>query len=136
MTDKTIPILGGKEEKDLRCFYLMNGQIIFAEYLGEVDDTDDILIKGAVMVMIGQNKQVGMSTAFPFTHIDNKIELGWRQVTTSSSLKWNKSLMREYDKFWEALRAKALKESTGIEVVPAGTVPPNLKPVPGPGMAR
>lgn len=136
-------MIGGKDdEKDIRCFYLMNGQIIFAEHLGEVDDTDDILIKGAVTVMItqgapGGQKQIGMSTAFPFTHIDDKIELGWRQITASSSLKWNKSLMREYDKFWEAVRAKALKDATGIEVVPAGTtVPGNLKPVPGPGMAR
>jgi hypothetical protein len=107
----------------------MNGQIIFAEYLGEVDDTDDILIKGAVHVMIGQNKQIGMSTAFPFTNIDDKIELAWRQITTSSSLDWNKSLMEEYDKFWEAVRAKALKASTGIEVVPAGVKLPNLHPV-------
>jgi hypothetical protein len=115
-------------EKEVRCFYLMNGQIIFAEYFGLVgNDTDDYLIKGAVMVMIGQKKQLGMSTAFPFTNIDDKIELSWRQVTTHTSLEWNKSLLREYDKFWDKVRAAA----SGIEVVPAGTaVPRNLKPVP------
>jgi hypothetical protein len=134
MTDETIPI-GRKDKRDIRCFYLMNGQIIFAEYIDEDEDTDDIIIKRAVAVMIGPKQQIGMSTAFPFSDIDDKLQLGWRQVTTSSSLDWNESLRREYDNFWKAIAAKKLKDATGIEVVPAGTNIPPLRPVGrGPGV--
>ena len=52
------------------------------------------------------------------------------QITTSASLDWNKSLLREYDNFWDAVRKAALKQSTGIEIVPA-----NAK-MPGPGQGR
>jgi hypothetical protein len=93
------------------------------------------MIKGAVSVMIaganGANKQIGMSTAFPFTHIDSELLLNEGHVTSTASLKWNKSLMSEYDKFWEAVRAAALRAETGIEVVPAGANLKNMRPVPG-----
>jgi hypothetical protein len=121
------------KDKDIRVFYLMNGQIIFAQYIGTDEDTGDITIKGAVMVMIGQNKQLGMSTAYPFTHIDNEIQISKRQITTSASLDWNKSLIREYGNFWDAVRSAALKAETGIEVVPANAALKNLRPVPGSG---
>jgi hypothetical protein len=39
--------------------------------------------------------------------------------------------MNEYDKFWEAVRAAALRAETGIEVVPANANLKNMRPVPG-----
>ena len=111
---------------DIRVFYMMNGQILFAEYFGDDGDSDDFIIRHAVMVMIGQNKQIGMSTAYPFTNIDDDILLSWRQVTTVSELNWNLQLVKEYHAFWTQLRAKA----AGI-ILP-GQQPPPGRPGPGP----
>lgn len=105
--------------EDVHVFYMMNGQVIFANFLGIDEDTDELVVERPVMVMIGQNKQIAMSTAYPFTNIDEKIKLNWRHVTTWNSLEWNTQLVGEYGKFWEALRAKA----AGIEIVPAGGMP-------------
>jgi hypothetical protein len=122
-------------EKNIHVFYLMNGQILLADYFGEEEDTGDYIIKGAVMVMIGQNKQIGMSTAYPFTHIDDKIELNCGHVTTKASMAWNKQLCGEYDKFWESLAAAQLKKETGIEVVPANATLPGQGLGVGPRLA-
>jgi ubiquinone biosynthesis protein UbiJ len=115
-----------KEEQDIRVFYLVNGQIIFAEFIEENDDSD-MIIKRPVSVMLGQNKQIGMSTAFPFSHIDATFALNWRQLITSSSLDWNPSLIREFGNFWTQMTEKAKQQASGIEVVPANAVPPGLE---------
>ena len=93
--------------KDIRCFYLMNGQVVFAEYFGLGDETNNPQVRNAVMVMIGQNKQIAMSTAYPFTNIDETFELNRDHVTVGTELRWNPQLMNEYDNFWQQLRAKA-----------------------------
>lgn len=120
---------------DIRVFYLMNGQILFAEFFGTDEETDDFVIRHAVMVMIGQNKQIGMSTAYPFTNIDDDVILSWRQVTASSDLNWNRQLVGEYEKFWTQLQAKA----AGIILPgqPGSQMPPTQPPGrPGPGPMR
>jgi hypothetical protein len=93
--------------KDIRVFYLMNGQVIFADFFQCDEDTGDYKVTNAVMVMIGQNKQIAMSTAYPFSNIDEEIPINRDHVTTMSSLDWNPQLVKEYDNFWEQLRAKA-----------------------------
>lgn len=105
---------------NLHVFYMMNGQIIFADLKGENEDTCDYIVSGAAMVMIGQGNQIQMSTAFPFSSIELPVELSWRLVTAKTSLDWNKQLGMQYDNFWEQIRAKA----AGIEIVPAGAGPP------------
>jgi hypothetical protein len=114
---------------DIRVFYLVNGQILFAEFIEEDDDSDWI-IERPVMVMLnnqGGQKQIGMSTAFPFSDIKDTFALNWRQVITSSSLAWNPSLIREFGNFWNAMDEKAKQEASGIQVVPANAVPPGLE---------
>jgi hypothetical protein len=110
----------------IRVFYLVNGQIIFAEFIEENEDSD-LIIRRPVSVMLGQNQQIGMSTAFPFSHIDDKFSLNWRQLITSSSLDWNPSLRREYGNFWTQMTEKAKQKASGIEVVPANAVPSGLE---------
>lgn len=115
--------------RDIRAFYLMNGQIIFAELMGLDDDTEDYIIKQATMVMIGQQKNIAMSTAYPFSNIDDTVNLNWRNVTVTTDLTWNKQLVAEYDKFWQQIRAQA----AGI-ILPGqapGAAP--IKPVMNPG---
>lgn len=92
---------------ELKCFYLMNGQIIFAELVSPLEQGHGYMIQHATMVMIGQAKQLAMSTAYPFTNIDDTIELNAAHVTGHSSLDWNKQLVTEYGNFWTQLRAKA-----------------------------
>lgn len=108
-------------KRDIRCFYMMNGQVIFAEVESEDEDTGNYLVKNAVMVMIGQNKQIAMSTAFPFTNIDEPYEINWRHVTVQTDLNWNNQLIDQFDAFWTQLRAKA----AGI-ITPAGAGPVDL----------
>jgi hypothetical protein len=115
------------EVKDLRVFYMTNGQILFADLI-DVNDEDDYVVCGPVQVQLGQApKQIGMSMAFPFSDQTLPIRLNWRLVTTQTSLDWNPSLIREYGNFWLAVQKKADHEASGIEVVPANAVPPNLR---------
>jgi len=93
--------------EDIHAYYMMNGQVIFANFIGMDEDTDDYIVERPVMVMIGQGKQIAMSTAYPFSNIDDKIRLNWHHVTTSSSLEWNEQLTKEYGNFWQQIRAKA-----------------------------
>jgi hypothetical protein len=92
---------------EITCFYLMNGQIIFAELVCPLEQGHGYMIQHATMVMIGQAKQLAMSTAYPFTNIDDTIELNADHVTGCSSLDWNTQLVTEYGNFWTQLRAKA-----------------------------
>lgn len=94
-------------DKDVRCFYLMNGQVLFADWQGMDSDTGDYIVKNAVLVMIGQGKQIQMTTAYPFSNIDEPLEINRDHVTVATSMDWNAQLSGEYEKFWEALRAKA-----------------------------
>jgi len=120
------------EPIDIRVFYLMNGQILFAEFVELDVDSDDFIIRGATMVMLGQQKQIAMSTAYPFTNIEETIQLSWRQVTAHSSLDWNQQLIGEYEKFWQQLRAAA----AGI-ILPGQQGRPTAPPGrPGPGPMR
>lgn len=112
-------------EQDIKVFYMMNGQIIFADLVEEDEDTCDYIVKRPVMVMIGQNKQIQMSTAYPFSQIDAEIALNWRQVTAKSDLGWNTQLCAEYNNFWTQLTAQA-----------AGIVLPGNGPAPAPGPMR
>ena len=96
-----------ENEKDICCFYLMNGQVLFADYQEEDEDTCDYIIKNAVSVMIGQNRQIAMSTAYPFSNIDMPMTLNRDHVTVRTDLEWNAQLIKEYENFWDALRAKA-----------------------------
>ena len=115
------------EEKDIRVFYMMNGQILFAEFVGMTEDAD-YMLKGCVMVMIGQNKQIGMSTAYPFTEMGSTVEINRDHISVCAALAWNAHLCKEYDAFW----AKVRQQQSGIEIVPANAVPPT-RPV-GPGL--
>jgi hypothetical protein len=108
------------EKKDLRVYYLMNGQILFSEHIGINEDTGDVILRRPVMVMLGEQKQLGMSTAYPFTDVDANIQLNRNQITTSGSLDWNPQFMTEYDKFWDALMERVMAERSGIQIVPAG----------------
>jgi len=118
---------------DIRVFYLMNGQILFAEFFGTIEDSDDYIIRHAVMVMIGQNKQIGMSTAYPFTNIDDDIILSWRHVTATSDLNWNQQLISEYEKFWQSIRAATAGiVLPGQQTNMSGPTPPPGRPGPGP----
>jgi len=106
-------------DETLNAFYLMNGQIIFAELTKPRKIGEGYFIRHAVMVMIGQNKQLAMSTAYPFTNIDDTIELNADHVTAVSDIEWNEQMVAEYGNFWTQLRAKA------AGIILDGTMPPH-----------
>ncbi len=118
-------------------FYLMSGQVLFAEFLETDLDTDEYIIRNAVDVRLGKTKQIengvenekpkiGMQTAYPFTNLDGRIRLNWRHVTSMSSLQWNVQLVDEYGKFWQRVKAQA----AGIHLPGNGSIarPTIVKP--------
>ena len=112
-----------ERKQDIHVLYLMNGQIIFADYIESDADTDDHIVKGPLIVMLGQGKQIAMSTAYPFSNIEDEIGISWRQVTAMSSLGWNPHLIGEYNKFWTQLKAQA----AGIILPGQGNTPPPMR---------
>ncbi len=115
--------------EEINVFYMFNGQILFAEYIGIDSNTDEYIIKNPVAIQVGQGKQIGMQTAYPFTNFDTDIRLNWRHVTTTMNMSWNKQLIDEYNKFWERVRA----QSSGIILPGNGSIatpgPRPIKPV-------
>jgi hypothetical protein len=112
-------------DPDIRVLYMLNGQTIFAEFIG-IDENDDLIVSRPTAVMVGPNKQMAMTTAFPFSDIREPVTIAWRQVTCTASLSWNPTLIREYGNFWDQVHKAAESAKSNIEVVPANAVPRNL----------